>query len=379
MKKIRVAVVGSGFTGLEHYNALRRLPYVEVAAMSDVNIDSLKEKNSSLLIENIFADYKQMIDTVKPDVIHNCTPNSSHFEINMHAIHKGIHVYSEKPLAITLDEGKKLMIAAGKANVANGVNFNYRNNPMVQEMRNRVITGDAGRCFLVHGSYLQDWLMLESDYNWRLNADVGGASRAVADIGSHWFDTAQTVLGKKIIAVNSSLFTTHLKRKKPEVQADTFKSGAGAFEYVDINTEDGAFITVQFEDGVIGSVVVSQVSGGYKNSQFISVDCENYSMRWQQEDADKLIIGSREVAETKVYSAQGTLTGAANAYASLPAGHAMAWRDALHNGVSQFYESIRNNTYACGNPYATFADAYYIMRIVDACLKSSNDKVWVNV
>ena len=294
---------------------------------------------------------------------------------------QGIHIYCEKPLAITVEQGEELAEIAEKKHVAAGVNFNYRNNAIVQEMKERVQNGSAGRIFHVTGQYFQDWMMLDTDYNWRLTSDMGGASRTIADIGSHWFDTAQYVMGKKIVSVRASVLTVHPFRKKPAKAAETFqKASSDNYQLVPIESEDAAFVQVKFEDGTFGTVNLSQVIGGHLNDLRLEIAGEKCSMEWRQENPDCLSIGTRELGTQIIRSAPGTLSGDAVRYATLPGGHPVAWTDALRNGIREYYTSIEKGTFGqAGQSYATFADGVQIMKLVEACMKSAKTGAWVDL
>lgn len=380
MKK-RVAVIAAGFTGQQHIEAIRRIPGCEVVALVDANAEALKAKAEALGVEKTYTDYKQMIQEVHPDVVHNCTPNGMHYELNKYIMEQGIHVYCEKPLAITVEQGEELVRIAQEKKVAAGVNFNYRNNAMVQEIRERVANGSVGRVFHVTGQYIQDWMMLDTDYNWRLTADMGGASRTIADIGSHWFDTVQCAMGQKITAVRAETLTVHPFRKKPAREVETFaRTGGDDYELVPIDSEDAAFVTLRFADGTLGTVNLSQVSGGHLNDFRVEIAGEHCSLEWQQERCDTLIVGTRESGIQILRTAPGAMTGAANRYTRLPGGHPDGWADALRNAITEFYTSIDNGIYAqTGMTYATFADGVRIMKIVDACMRSAKTGQWVEV
>lgn len=369
MNKLRVGLIGTGLIGKQHAESISRIPGIELVAITEQNVESLKTQGE-FLRANAYTDYKEMIDTEKLDVIHNCTPNVFHYEINKYALERGVHVYSEKPLAITVEQGIELTELARNKGLANGVNFNYRNNAMVQDMRMRMKKNDAGKCFLIHGRYIQDWLLYETDFNWRLETKDGGSSRAIADIGSHWFDTVQTVTGRKVTSVYARNFISHPTRKK---------NVAGKQVDVTIETEDGSMILFEMEDGVKGTLLVSQVSAGYKNNLFISVDCEKYSMRWDQEQSDRLIIGARDKAQTHLYAAPDAVDAEASRYATLPSGHPMGWADAFTNGIREFYTSIFNKSYTQGTTYSNFENATYVMKIVDACMKSDTSGLWEKI
>ncbi|GHV60336.1 dehydrogenase [Bacteroidia bacterium] len=370
MEKLRIGLVGLGLIGKQHAESIGRIPGIELVAIAEFNEQLLEEQKKQLRV-NAYPDYKDMIAAESLDVIHNCTPNVLHYEINKAALGKGIHVYSEKPLAISVEQGLELTRLAQTKGLANGVNFNYRNNAMVQDMKARMQKKDAGRCLLIHGHYLQDWLLYDTDSNWRLSTQEGGNSRALADIGSHWFDTLQVVTGKKVTAVYAQNFIAHPVRKKP-VQ--------GQWVEYPVETEDGGMIFFELEEGVRGSVLISQVSAGYKNQLFISVDCEKYSMRWNQEQSDRLIIGARESGVTEHFAAPDAVDKTVQRYATLPAGHPVGWADAFTNGIrelyrSLFYQSYKNNNLA----YSDFENGTYIMKIVEACMKSHQSGKWEKV
>lgn len=377
----KIAVIATGFTGQQHTEAIRRIPGNEVVALVDSNPAALEAKAKSLGVSRTYTDYKKMIEEVKPDVVHNCTPNGMHYEINKYCIEKGISIYCEKPLAISVEQGEELVRLAENKKVAAAVNFNYRNNSIVQEMKERVQKGEAGRIFFVTGQYMQDWMMYDTDYNWRLTSDMGGTSRTIADIGSHWFDTVQFIMGNQIKAVRAHTLTIHPYRKKPTEEVETFMdSKSDAYEMVPIDTEDAAFIQVKFEDGTFGTVNLTQVSGGHLNDLRIEISSEAGTLEWRQETADHLFVGSREFGTQVLRSAPGTLSGDAVRYATLPGGHPVGWADALKNGISEFYESLENGKYTQrGQTYATFADAVQIMKLVDACMKSSKTGEWVEL
>ena len=218
--------------------------------------------------------------------------------------------------------------------------------------------------------------MYDTDFNWRCVSETGGASRAVADIGSHWFDTVQYITGHKITSVYAKFITIFPQRKKPEKEVATFTTAKDVnYKSIDIDTEDAAYIMVKFNNGVMGNVVVSQVSGGRKNGFQIDVDAAQYSMRWFQEDCDKLLIGTRNC--NSIYHAGAEmLHGDAVRYATLPSGHPLGWADALRSAVREYYNDVKGVS-ACN--YATFADGDYIERIVEACVKSSREDKWVDV
>jgi predicted dehydrogenase len=370
MEKLRIGLVGLGLIGKQHAESIGRVPGIELVAVTEFNERLLEEQKKYLRV-NAYLDYREMIAKESLDVIHNCTPNVLHYEINKTALEKGIHVYSEKPLAVSVEQGIELTRLAQAKGLANGVNFNYRNNVMVQDMRARMQKNDAGRCLLIHGHYLQDWLMFDTDSNWRLNVAESGSSRALADIGSHWFDTVQVVTGEKVTAVYAQNFIVHPVRKKPV--------GGEWVEYL-VDSEDGGMIFFELEGGTRGSVLISQVSAGYKNQLFLSVDCEKYSMRWNQEQSDRLIIGDRASGLTERFAAPDAVDEDIRRYITLPSGHPVGWADACANGIREFYRSIFDKSYQnTVQTYSDFENGTYIMKIIEACMKSHKSGKWEKV
>lgn len=378
--KLRIGIIGAGMMGQVHTDAVRRLPFAEVAAMADQDTAVLGRVGGRLQIAKLYTDCEEMLDKEKLDVVHICAPNYAHFALCRKAMEKGIHVFCEKPLAITAAEGEILSRLAEEKGVAGAVNFNYRNNGMVQEMRERIASGDAGKIYFIHGSYLQDWLMYDTDYSWRLDREVNGPSRAIADIGSHLFDTIQCITGHMIRECYCKTFVAIEERRRPKAAVQTFAENRGETVPVRVDTEDGAIIMFRLDNGVLGSMNLSQISGGHKNALTVEVDCENYSMSWAQEDADKLWIASRKNGKQLIYASPGTLHGRACEYVGLPEGHAGNWRDALFNSVDHFYRSVIEESYHKANQtYTTFKDGVNIIRLVEACLESDQKDKWVAV
>ncbi len=375
-KRYRAGIIGTGMMGQLHADALNRLPAAVPVCMTGSNPEHLEEAARRYGIEKTYPSVEEMLAQEDLDSVHVCSSNQTHFEFCMAAIERGINVLCEKPLTITSKEGEALVKAAGEKNVVCAVNFNYRNNAMVREMQERVASGQAGKIYFIHGTYLQDWLMYDTDYSWRLDRSVNGPSRAIADIGSHLFDTIQCASGRRIKAVCCSAFTALEERKKPTQQVQTFAQNEGGYEVVRPDTEDGASIQFILEDGTPGAVIVSQVCGGHKNDLTLELECENYSMRWMQEDADKLWIGSRKEGKQVLYASPGTVSAQAAPYVSLPEGHAGNWRDALYNGIAHYYSVLSG---APRSLITDFADGTYIVRITEACLRSSQSRQWEEV
>lgn len=374
---VRTGIIGAGMMGVQHVEAIRRVPGIEIVALADPDYHMARKTCETLCIPSAYDDYSVMIASERLDAVHVCSPNFTHYSISKAALLAGLHVFCEKPLAGSAAETEELAALAGERGLIAAVDFNYRQNVIVREMRALLEDASWGKTFLIRGEYLQDWMMYDTDYNWRCIPEVNGASRAIADIGSHWFDAVQYITGKRVVRLYAKNITIHQQRKKYQQQAKTFEKQAGdAYQLIDIESEDAAFILFEMEDGVPGVLTVSQVSAGYKNSMVISLDGSNRSLTWEQESPDKLLIRTREDGTTARLAAAGAMHGAANAYTTLPAGHAEGWADGLKNSVNAFYEALKGRRDA---GFATFSEGNDIVRIVEACLLSADKNAWVDV
>jgi len=384
VKKIKVGIIGTGFIGPTHIEAIRRLGFVEVVGLAETSQETAEKKAVELGIPKAYGDYREMLKDSEIQVVHNCTPNHLHFAINKEIILAGKHVVSEKPLAMNSHESAELLELAEKHGVVHAVNFNYRQHASIQNLQTKITNGDLGKVNLVHGSYLQDWLLYETDYNWRLAPEVGGKSRAVADIGSHWCDTVQFVTGKKIVEVFADLATVIPVRKKPAGNVATFgdqKKEDMEYEDVLINTEDYASVLVRFEDGSSGVFTVSQVSAGRKNRLSFEINGSLSSVFWNQEEPEKLWIGHRDKANEVLLADPALFSAEARSAIHHPGGHNEGWPDALKNMMLNFYSFVREgkNLKTDTHKFATFVDGHISMCITDAILESHQQQKWVKV
>jgi predicted dehydrogenase len=378
---IRVGLVGAGFVGPAHVEALRRLGYVEVLALAESNAHRARDKADLLGIPEACGDYHQMLANPRITVIHNATPNNMHFAVNRDALNAGKHVVSEKPLALTAEEGQELANLAKETELVNAVNYNYRGYPHVRQMRAMVAAGEIGDVWLVHGSYLQDWMLNPTDYSWRVEPQYGGPSRAMADIGSHWCDLAQWVTGKRITRVQGRLSTLLPTRQKPAALVEAFGRVSGPSETVRVQTEDYAGVLFDMEGGATGSLTVSQVSAGRKNRLWIEVDGSKGSLAWDQDRPEELWIGKRGEANRVLARDPSLLSESARRAGMLPGGHVEGWSDALRNTFADIYEFIRaeRNPVRVKPDYATFQDGLVENRVVEAVLASQERQEWVSV
>jgi predicted dehydrogenase len=386
MTRIGMGLVGAGFVGPHHVDAVRRLGYVDVVAVAGSNAKSARAKADALHVEQAYGSYQELLDDPRVQVVHNATPNYLHYDVNAAAIAKGKHVVSDKPLAMTAAEAKSLRDLAQKAGIVHAVTFNYRGNPIVQHARIAIARGDIGKPRFVHGHYLQDWLIKDTDYSWRLEPDKGGASSALGDIGSHWCDLAQHVSGLRITHVLGDITTAMPKRKRPKAKGsrEAFAAaGADETEVVDITVEDLASVLVRFDGGAKGAFSVGQVCAGHKNDVQLEVCGTTASMKWRQEEQNELWIGHRDGANQVLAKDPSLLDADARRYAHLPGGHQEAWADAFCNLMRDIYGVIAEGTSAgAARPpaFATFEDGYRANCIVEAILKSAQaGSTWTKV
>ncbi len=383
MNTIRVGLIGAGFVGPAHVDALRRLGFVEVLALAESNARRAREKADQLGIPEACGDYRLLLANPRVTVVHNATPNQMHFEINREALRAGKHIVSEKPLALTAEEARRLVRLAREAELVNAVDFNYRGYPLVRQMRAMIARGDIGRPWFVHGSYLQDWMLYPTDYSWRVLPERGGESRAVGDIGSHWCDLAQWVTGQRISRVMGRLATvlpTRYRTAGGEVEAFA-QAGAGPREQVHVRTEDCASVLIEMDGGVTGSFVVSQVSAGRRNRLWIEVDGSEAALAWDLDHPDELWIGRRGEPSQLLPRDPHLLDEEAARGSFLPAGHPEGWSDALRNLFGDIYQFIRagRNPVAERPPFPTFEDGLIENQLVEAILESSHRGGWVDV
>jgi predicted dehydrogenase len=386
MRKIRAGIIGAGFVGPHHLDAVRRLGYVDVVAIAASSLESAEKKAARLGIERAYSSYEELLADRTIEVVHVCTPNYLHYAVVMAAIRSDKHVICDKPLALTAVEARELRDYARAAGIVNAVAFNYRFCPMVEQARAMVAGQEIGNVRFVHGHYLQDWLLYETDFSWRLEADKGGASSSVGDIGSHWCDTAQFIAGLRIERVLASLNTMVQVRKKPSGSGEAFTADRfeeQAQDYV-ITSDDLGSIMLEFEGGARGVFTVGQVCPGHKNDLQIELNGSKASLRWKQERPDELWVGHRDRPNMYMACDPGLLTDSARRYASLPGGHCEGWADAFKHLMSSIYSFIAEGR----NPitdrakigFPTFDDGYLANCVVDAIIRSNVDRSrWTTV
>lgn len=375
MKEYKAAVIGAGFIGAVHVEMLRRLGNVRVVALCDA-VD-VEKKAADLHIKNAYSDFKKMMDEQKPDAVHICTPNHTHYDIAKYAIEKGIHFICEKPFTTTVGQARELIELAEKKRIIGAVNFHNRLYPIPNEMHQMIRKGEIGNLFSVHGGYIQDWLMYDTDYSWRLERGQVGKTRAVADIGSHWMDLAEFVTGEKIKKVNAAFKTVHPVRKKPAGKVETFQTLMNSiYEEIPIDTEDEAVVMFEMENGAIGTAVISMVFAGKKNTTTLSVAGSKKSLEWNSENLNDLWIGYRDKPNEILTKDASLMHAEAAGLASYPSGHVEGFPDAFKNVFRQFYDSIEKNGQY---DFARLEDGLREMVLSDCIYESAMSKTWVEV
>lgn len=377
MNTIKVGIIGTGYIGPAHIEALRRLGGVEVCAIAESNQDLDNTKARQLHVPNAYGDYKRLLSNPEIHVIHNCTPNHLHFQINSEIIMAGKHVISEKPLATNSLDSTKLAAMAKRKGVVNAINFNYRYYPLVQQAAAMVRKNKLGRVFAVQGCYQQDWLLYETDWNWRLEPTLGGKCRAIADIGSHWFDLIQFILNCRIKRVFADLATIHKFRRKPTIRVETFagkKLKPSQYKKVKIDTEDYGQILMEFEDDTKGMLCVSKVSAGRKNHIVFEISGTEKSVWWDHERPNELMVGYRNEPNQLMFKDGVLMEKEVSDYAHYPARHNEGYPSAVKNFCRNVYRYIRDPKRAID--FATFKDGYVANCVVEAALKSFKIQRW---
>ncbi|HOJ09583.1 MAG TPA: Gfo/Idh/MocA family oxidoreductase [Clostridiales bacterium] len=383
MRRLKAGIVGTGYIGISHIETIRRIGFAELVAVADVNYDMASRRAKEYYIPKCYGTLDELLADKEIDVIHNCTPNNLHLEVNEKIIKAGKHIFSEKPLARNSEESLKLLLLLNEnKNIIHGMNYNYRMNPLVQEMKSKVKNGEIGQPKLVHGSYLQDWLLFDTDYNWRIEPEICGPSRCIADIGTHWMDAVQTIIGAKIVELTADLVTTIPIRKKPKGQVETFSiTGGTEYEEVEVKTEDYGSVIFKMDNGVRGVFCASEVSAGRKCYLNFEIDGTRSSMYWNQEMADQMWMGFREKDNSLVMRNPNLMTPEAKQYTYLAAGHPEGWNDAMRNNVYSFYKYIADGKTMGKDPcdFATFDEGHYLIKLTEAILESNKTRQWVKV
>jgi predicted dehydrogenase len=381
MRKIKVGVVGTGFIGPAHIEALRRLPNIEVAALCEVTAELAQQKAAALGIERSYV-FEELLQQEDIACVHICTPNFLHYAQSKAALLAGKHVVCEKPLATTLAEAEELVQLAWETGLVNAVHFNLRYYPLVRQMKTMREKGDLGEVYSIIGSYLQDWLFHATDYNWRLEPELSGDSRAIADIGSHLMDSLEYITGLKTVAVMADFNTIHKSRKKPLKPVETYSGKMlQAEDYADvpINTEDHANVMLRFDNGNRGVITVSQVSAGRKNRMSLEISGSRCTFNWCSETPNEMWIGNRDGVNQVLMRDPSLMYPEARSVVSFPGGHNEGFPDTSKQLFKEVYEAIAAGQMPENPTFPTFADGYREILIGERILESNRKQAWVEV
>ena len=381
MYGFKVAIVGTGFMGPAHTEALRRLG-INVAGILGSSAEKSRHAAEALSIPKAYDDYDELLADQAIQAVHITSPNRYHFEQASQALKAGKHVHCEKPLAMTSAESSALVDLARASGLAAGVNYNMRFYPLNLEARDMVRRGALGEIFSIYGSYVQDWLLYPTDYNWRVLPDEGGRLRAVADIGTHWLDLLQTITGLSVEAVLADLKTVHPTRQRPSGEVATFSGKVEQIEVsesIPIETEDCGAILLRFKGGGHGSLWVSQVTAGRKNCLRYEIAGSDGAVAWNSEQPNDLWLGHRNRPNQQLIRDPGLVSDAARAHISYPGGHNEGYDDSFKQSFKAFYDYIAAGDFSAPELFPTFADGHKEIVLCEAILNSHQQQQWIEI
>jgi predicted dehydrogenase len=371
---VRIAIAGTGFIGAVHARSAR-LAGARLIGVAASSPQSARLAAAALEAETAFESADALVESPDVDVVHICAPNHTHVALAEAALAAGKHVICEKPLALDAAGAQRLTAAAAASGRIAAVPFVYRYYPTAREARVRVADGTTGPLRLIHGSYLQDWLLRPDDDNWRVDEHLGGASRAFADIGSHWCDLAEFISGHRISRVCARTMTALPERYRSDAHA-AFQSVNGHGSARPVTTEDVAIVQFETDLGAVGATVISQVSAGRKNRLLLELDGAHEALEFNQEEPESLWVGTREHA-LLIKRDPEALSGAARTYAVLPGGHPQGYGDCFDAFVAEVYAAAETGEIPGGMPQ--FPDGLRAARLTDAVLASARAKRWIDV
>ncbi|AIF52999.1 Gfo/Idh/MocA family protein [Pelosinus sp. UFO1] len=382
MEKIRSGIIGTGFIGPAHIEALRRLGCVDVLAIADYCAEVAQKKAEELYVPRYYGDYKELLADKDIEVVHICTPNHLHFPIAKEALLAGKHVICEKPLALNSAEAEELTELAQKSNLVHAVHYNLRFYPLMHQVKQMIENGELGEILAVNGSYQQDWLFYDTDYNWRLDPKFSGDSRAVADIGSHWLDLVEFVTGIQVEQVCADFAIFHPIRKKPLKAVETYGSkvlASSDYEDVPIDTEDYASVLLHFNNGAHGSVTINQVAAGRKNRLFFEIYGAKKAVAWDSERPNELWQGRRDGNNEILLKDPSLLHQYARDVVSFPGGHNEGYPDTSKQMFKKVYECIQAKIqgHAIKPEFATFESGQRELMLCEKIVKSAREQRWL--
>ena len=377
--KQTAAVIGLGFVGKAHLDSLRRIG-VSVRGMLGSSRERSEMLSESLGLERAYVSLDELAEDHDVSVVHICTPNHAHFEQASRMLRAGKHVLCEKPLAMDSRESEMLVKLARERRCVGGVAYNIRYYPLCHEAKAAVTSGVIGQPRLVHGSFLQDWLLFPTDWNWRLDPKLGGELRAVSDIGTHWLDLMMWITGRKITEVCADLATVLPIRHRPRGRVETFQKASNAeHDDVPITTDDYASVLLHFEEDLRGVMTVSQVSAGRKARLWFEIDGSKGSLAWNSESPNTLWIGRRDRANEVLLRNPALLERAAAARTTLPAGHAEGFGETFKELYRAVYGAVADGAMPDEPDFPSFADGHRENLIGEAVAQSARERRWVEV
>lgn len=376
----KTAVVGTGFIGPVHAEGLKRLG-VHITGILGSSPEKSEKARQSLALPKAYQSFDDVLNDDDVQAVHLAVPNILHYDMAKKALLAGKHVMCEKPLAMTSEETTELVAIAAKSGLQAGVCYNIRFYPLNLEAAQQIRHGNIGEVFSVVGSYVQDWLLFETDYNWRVLSDQGGALRAVADIGTHWMDLVSSITGLKISAVFADLKTVFPVRKRPKGEVETFsgkKKSAADLEDIAIDTEDCGAVLLRFTNSARGVLWVSQLTAGRKNCLSYEISGSQKALSWNSERPNDLWIGNRNEPNALLNRDPSLLSDAVAGFANYPGGHNEGFPDTFKQCFRAFYNAIEGRSTE-GISYPTFEEGHQEVAICEAILKSHQEERWIEL
>ncbi|HXR33779.1 MAG TPA: Gfo/Idh/MocA family oxidoreductase [Verrucomicrobiae bacterium] len=379
MQKINAAIIGLGFVGRAHLDALRRLG-ISVQGVLGSTPERTKALRDALGLPRAYASLEELAADPSVHVVHLCTPNNEHFQEACQLLRAGKNVLCEKPLTLDSRESAALVSLARETGRVGGVAYNVRYYPLCQEARALIRKGAIGQVRLVHGSFLQDWLLYATDWNWRLEAKLGGELRAVSDIGTHWLDLVTWLTESRVSELCSDLATVLPTRRKPKGRVETFqKAGAAETQEVLMATDDYASVLLRFENDAHGVMTVSQVSAGRKARLWFEIDGSEASLAFDSECPNSLWIGRRDRASEVFPKDPGLQSPESRGYAAYPGGHAEGYPDTFVQLFKDFYRYIAAGDFRAPRTFPTFETGHDELLLCEAIAESAQKRSWVSV
>lgn len=382
MSNTQVAVVGAGFIGPVHVEALQRCG-IKVAGILGVSNQESETAAAQLGLPRAYQSFEDVLADEAVQAVHIATPNRLHYPMAKAALEAGKHVVCEKPLAMDSTESAELVTLARKRGLVAGVNYNIRYYPLCLEAADIRRRGDLGDVYSVCGSYVQDWLFYPTDYNWRVLAEEGGPLRAVADIGTHWLDLVHAITGLEVEAVCADLSTVYPVRQRPLGEVETFKgketAGPAQTESVNVTTEDYGCVLIRFRGGPRGCLQVSQVTAGRKNCLRYEIAGSRCALAWCSERPNELWIGHRDHANETLIRDPALVSDRARRFINYPGGHNEGFPDTFKQCFRAFYDYIDAGDFSAPPTFPTFADGHREIVLCEAILQSHREGRWIEL